>query len=159
MPEHSGVKQKGEHFISFLKILKDDRMNLKLCNTLHPNAYMLSPTCRFPQCHTFMHNCAWSCAWTLTHTDAHTYTHMHMLTHTYTPTLPLGSLPCGLIVSRLKGLKPLGFNHDEMMFAPASQGKAAWLHRVICSADLADLDGWLIGGWSEAVYNKGLDVF
>lgn len=90
---------------------------------------------------------------------SHVHTHAHAHTHTYTPTLPLGSLPCGLIVSRLKGLKPLGFNHDEMMFAPASQGKAAWLHRVIESADLADLDGWLIGGWSEAVYNKGLDVF
>lgn len=41
------------------------------------------------------------------------------------------------------------------MFAPASQGKATFLHRAIHSADLADLDGWLIGGWSEAVYNKG----
>lgn len=56
----------------------------------------------------------------------------------------------------LKGLKPLGFNHDEMMFAPASQGKAALHYTAIYSADLADLDGWLIGGWSEAVYNKGL---
>lgn len=92
--------------------------------------------------------------------------HMHTLTHTntrtrtqHTHTPPFGSLPCGLIVSRLKGLKPLGFNDDEMMFAPASQGKAAWLRRVIYSADLAGLDGWLIGGWSEAIYNKGLFSF
>lgn len=71
--------------------------------------YMLSLLCRFSQCHTLLHNCAWSGAWT--HTRAHT----HANTHT-----PFGSLPCGLIVSRLKGLKPLGFNHDEMMFGPVS---------------------------------------
>lgn len=43
-----------------------------------------------------------------------------------------------------------------MMFAPESRGKAAFLHRSIHSADLADLGGWLIGGWTAAVYNKGV---
>lgn len=53
----------------------------------------------------------------------------------------------------------MSFNHDEMMFAPASRGKAAFLHRSIHSADVADLDGWLIGGWTAAVYNNGLFEF
>lgn len=33
-----------------------------------------------------------------------------------------------------QGLKPLDFNLDEIMFAPANQGKAAFLHRAIHSA-------------------------
>lgn len=41
-----------------------------------------------------------------------------------------------------------------MMFAPASQGKAAFLHRANHTADVADLDRWLIGGWPEAICNK-----
>lgn len=32
------------------------------------------------------------------------------------------------------------------MFAPACQGKGVFFRRSIHSADLADLDGWLIGG-------------
>lgn len=45
------------------------------------------------------------------------------------------------------------------MFAPATQGKAALLHEAIHSADVADLDGWLIGGWPEAICNKRVFCF
>lgn len=126
------------------------------CDTMHPNymLHVISTVQVLPMSHFHAQLCMILCA--VAHPPP---LHIHPTpssTHTHTP---FGSLPCGLIVSRLKGLKPLGFNHDEMMFAPVSQGKAAQLHTVNYSADLANLDGWLIGGWSEAVYNKGLFSF
>lgn len=51
----------------------------------------------------------------------------------------------------------MGFNHDEMTFAPASRAKAAppTPHPgAMDSAELADQGGWLIGGWSQAVIMK-----
>lgn len=54
----------------------------------------------------------------------------------------------------------MGFNLDEMTFAEASQAKAAPSPpRAMDSAELADQGGWLIGGWSQAVYNEGVFPF
>lgn len=47
----------------------------------------------------------------------------------------------------------MGFNHDEMTFAPACRAEA------MDSAELADQGDWLIGGWSGAVYNEGVFPF
>lgn len=47
-----------------------------------------------------------------------------------------------------------------MTFAEACQAKAAPSPpRAMDSAELADQGGWLIGGWSQAVYNEGVFPF